>query len=141
MHIFSEQPSSVFVEMRLPTKQTFAAGDTVIFTHAVTNTENVYNTNFGFFEPSISGIYSFSVTICTYPGTWIVFGIMKDSEVMTEYLVGDNTWHDCGTSSIVTYIGSGNKIWVKILRTRNGVIDKAYGISSFTGVLLNTVRS
>ena len=75
------------------------------------------------------------------PSTWIVFGIVKDSDVMDEYIVGDNSWHDCGTSSIVTYISTGSKIWVKILRTHNGVIDKAAGVSSFTGVLLNTESS
>lgn len=127
----------VIAEIKLPTKQTLADGDTIIFTHPVVNTGNAYNTGFGFFEPLVNGTYSFSSTVCTYPDTWMVFGLMKDNDVIDEIIVGDPGWHQCATSTAVTYVTPKNKVWVKVLRTHHGVIDKDYGISSFTGVLLN----
>ena len=129
----------MFVEVKLPTKQTFADGDTVIFTHPTANVGNAYHTDFGFFEPPLDGTYSFSATMCTYPDTWIVFGLMKDNDVLDEIIVGDTSWHQCGTSTAVPYVTTRNKVWVKVLRTRHGIVDKDYGISSFTAVLLNTL--
>ena len=138
LSFFSAHVPAVFFQMNLPVKKTLTAGDTVLFTQTVTNSGNVYNTNLGFFQPPVDGVYSFSATLCVYPGTWMVFGIMVDSKVINEIITGEPQWHTCDTSHIVTYITTRQKVWVKLLRTRNGVMDKAYGISSFSGFLLTS---
>ena len=126
-------------EIKLPVhKKTFAAGATIIFTHPVVNSGNAYRTDLGIFEPPVNGTYSISATICTYLDTWMLIGLMKDETVMDEVIVGDPTWHQCGTSAINTYVTTANKVWVKVLQTNKGVINCYKGISSFKGVLLST---
>ena len=102
------------------------------------NVGNAYNTDFGFFAPPINGTYSFSAQKCSYPGSWIVCGIMKNSDIMDETFVGDTSWHQCGTSTVVFYATTTDKIWVKVFKVASGKIDREFGISSFSAALINT---
>ena len=126
------------IRLRLANYRTYTAEEIVIFTDPVANVGNAYSTSAGFFIPPFDGIYSFSVTLCVYPNTWIVFALMKDYQIVDQKMVGETIWHDCGTSHMVISAGPVNKIWVKVLRTYTGVVSNEYGVSSFTGVLLNT---
>lgn len=126
-------------EIKLPTQKQIKPGDKIIFTDPVFNIGNAYSTGFGFFEPPVSGTYSFSVTICIHPNTLFVFGLMKDNDVIDEVMAGDRNWHHCSTSTAAMYLTPANKVWVKMLSgTYNSYIDRDDGISSFTGVLINT---
>ena len=124
--------------MKIPNEHTFAVGDTVIFTHPIINIGNGYHTDFGFFGPPVNGTYSFSAQICTKPGSWIVFGLMKNSDILDETFVGDHDWHQCATTTAFIYATTVDKVLIKVLRQANGVVDKAAGISSFTAALINT---
>ena len=124
-------------------QQVFAAGATIKFNHPIINTGNVYRTDhgmYGIFEPPVNGVYSFTVTVCTFPFTWMLFGLIKDGTVLDEVMVGDNDWHACGTSTTNTYVTTANKVWVKVLQTNRGVLNTELGVSSFKGILLSTSK-
>ena len=103
LNVSSGNGKTTFGKVTLTNKQTFVGGDTVIFVNPMINVGNAYSTDFGFFAPPVNGTYSFSSQLCSYPGSWIVFGLMKNSEIMDETFAGDTDWHQCGTSSAVIY--------------------------------------
>ena len=86
--------------MKLPNVQTFAVGDTVVFTDPMINIGNGYDTDFGFFSPPVNGTYGFSAQICTNPDSWIMFGLMKNSDILDETFVGNSDWHHCATATV-----------------------------------------
>ena len=73
--------SSVLFDIKLPASmEVFSENETIRFTNTIINYGNGYRTDLGIFEPPVNGVYSFTVTICSYVDTWMVVGLMKDRE-------------------------------------------------------------
>ena len=80
-------------------KTVFTQGATITFNEPIINYGNGYRTDLGIFEPPVNGVYSFTVTVCTFWDTWMVFGLMKDYTILDEVIVGDDDWHQCSSST------------------------------------------
>ena len=56
----------------------------------------------------------FAVTVSIHANTLhvLVFGLIKDNDVVDMNMAGDQNWNHCRTSTAVMYIITTNKIWV-----------------------------
>ena len=118
-------------------KTVFTPGATITFNEPIINYGNGYRSDLGIFEPPVNGVYSFTVTICTFWGTWMVFGLMKDNTILDKVMVGDDYWHQCSSSTTYTYLTTDNRVLVKVLQTNNGMLNNDKGLGSFKGTLLS----
>ena len=120
---------------------TYKAKDRVYFTTTVANAGNAYDTQHGFFEAPYDGTYLFAVTMCTASGNHVDFFIMQDGNSIDKAISGDVDWYSCTSSTAVTMMKSGSRVWVEIGYVGGGTVASNYGIPSFTGVLLNNYKS
>ena len=127
--------------MQLHGTHTYKAGNRVYFTSTVANVGNAYDTRHGYFEAPYDGTYLFAVTLCTANYNWIIFQIVHESKSLSEVISGDADWHTCGSTTAVTQMKSGSKVWVKIKNLYGGKVESIDGIPSFTGILLNSYKT
>ena len=118
-----------------------SAGERVKFTGTVSNVGEAYNAAQGYFAAPYDGTYLFTVSLCMVGGNYVEFHIVQDGTVLGEGFSGDTKWFTCPSSTVVTYMNTGSKVWVEIERVHGGSINKAHGISSFTAVFLNNFQN
>ena len=145
MHLLSQfllyvldQPRTIFAQVQLLGTHIYKPRDKVYFTSTIANVGNAYKNQYGYFEAPCDGTYLFAVKLCTPSNNWVVFRIVQDGNILDEGFPGDPGWHACVSSTVVTEMKAGARVWVEIDRIMVGTISSSYGIPSFTGVLLNT---
>ena len=121
----------------------YKASDRVYFTTTVANVGNAYDSKHGYFEAPYDGTYLFAVTICTTGKNWVEVRIVHESKSISEVISGDPNWITCGSSTAVTQMKRGSRVWAEIDRVyeRGGTVNSVHGIPSFTGVLLNNYET
>ena len=83
----------------------------------------------------------FAVTMCTSRSSHVDFVIVQDGNIIDKVVAGDADWNTCTSTTVVTQMQSGSRVWVEITRVEGGEVNSNYGIPSFTGVLLNNYKS
>ena len=131
--------------MQLLGTNIYKQGDKIYFTSTVANVGNAYDIHHGVFEAPCDGTYLFSVTLCTKSNNWVEFRIIQDGNTIREGFSGDSSWHTCGSSTVVTQMKSGSRMWVEIDRAHgggsdHGIVNSDHGIPSLTGVFLNNYQ-
>lgn len=137
----NNQPKTVYAQMQLVGVNSYKPGDRINFTSTVSNVGDAYDIHHGYFEAPCDGTYLFSVTLCTALRSWVIFRIVQDGNIIGEDLTGDSAWHACSSTTAVTQLKIGARVWVEIDRVHGGQIESRYGIPSFTGVFLNNYQN
>ena len=130
-------------DIKLPViHQSITTGETIIFSDPMYNHGNAYRTDLGIFEPPVNGIYSLTATICVFPASFIVFGIMKNDTVLDQIVSGQTQWHECNTITTNAYLTVMDIVFVKALAVSGeyGILDSDFGVPSFKGILLSTLK-
>ena len=128
--------------MQLLGTKTYQPGDRVSFTSTVANVGNAYDIQHGYFEAPYHGTYLFIVTLCTTGNNYVEFMIVQDDNNISRVISGDVDWTTCASSTAVTQMKSGSKVWVEINKAYGGgSVNSNYGIPTFTGVLLNNYQN
>ena len=127
--------------MQLLGTRTYKARDRFYFTTTIANVGNAYDTLHGYFEAPYDGTYMFAVTMCTSRSSHVDFVIVQDGNIIDKVVAGDADWNTCTSTTVVTQMQSGSRVWVEITRVYGGEVNSNYGIPSFTGVLLNNYKS
>lgn len=131
------QPKAVLAQVQFLEQRQLSAGERVKFTGTVSNVGEAYNAAQGYFAAPYDGTYLFTVSLCMVGGNYVEFHIVQDGTVRGEGFSGDTEWFTCPSSTVVTYMNTGSKVWVEIDRVHGGSVSKGHGISSFTAVFLN----
>lgn len=137
----TDQPKAVLAQVQFLEQRQLSAGERVKFTGTVSNVGEAYNAAQGYFAAPYDGTYLFTVSLCMVGGNYVEFHIVQDGTVLGEGFSGDTKWFTCPSSTVVTYMNTGSKVWVEIERVHGGSINKAHGISSFTAVFLNNFQN
>ena len=116
-------------------------GETLVFEIPLYNSGD-YNTTTGMFTCSVPGLYYFSVTLSTYPGTssdpkYVAFAItVEGSWKSWGYSYSDNGYPNFGTAHLVYRLSQGERVWVENLSSSARYRDIYYN-NHFSGVLIS----
>lgn len=106
----------------------------ISFREVITNIGNQFRTGNGVFSCQTSGMYLFAATICAQIGSFARASIVRDNVVLSRLVAEDQTTHDCGSTTVVVEVRSGENIW---MRSENFSLFDAQ--SYFSGVLIRKV--
>ncbi|KAK3104990.1 hypothetical protein FSP39_014809 [Pinctada imbricata] len=90
---------------------TFAAYQTIIYDHIITNIGNAYDVRDGEFNVPYDGLYTFTVTGMAYSNTEMYFTLLKNG-VYVQKMYSNLDTSDTSAFTTNLYLQAGDAIWV-----------------------------
>ncbi|XP_053407965.1 uncharacterized protein LOC128559667 [Mercenaria mercenaria] len=109
-------PEVVLFSARLP-KQTPASGQTMVFTEIILNKGDAYNKENGVFTAPYTGVYTFTVQFCAYPGKLVDFAFMANDKPFKKSRIQKHgtSYFSCYSFDAMTIVNKNENVKIKII--------------------------
>jgi len=119
-----------------------ANGQVYVFSQTVFNHGGGYNNVAGVFTAPVSGVYMFTVHLCSLPGHYphIAFVKTGGSEIV-KGAMGDSSAHSCHVATAVTVLTHDETVWVQCTYdTGTTLYANGHRLNTFAGSLLQQMH-
>ncbi|XP_060606791.1 heavy metal-binding protein HIP-like isoform X1 [Ruditapes philippinarum] len=121
---------------RLSSTKTVSQGDKVVFEIVMINKGEGYDNSTGIFTAPYTGLYFFSVHVCSGTGSYVSYAIYQDGSQLTRSSQYDNYVYSCSSVSTIAIVNKDEQVWVQIEETSLFFTDVIRS-NTFSGYLLN----
>ena len=108
----------------------------LVFKNNLFNIGESYDNATGTFTAPVSGVYLFSVHLCTPSESYRYYAIMVDDNTVTSSGIGDEDYYICYSNDAMVHMTAGMKAWVKHV-SGSGYYSDTKRWNSFSGLLVH----
>lgn len=112
----------------------------VILRTAAVNLGGGYDRFLGIFTAPVTGLYLFTVHVCTYSNVGFYYYIMLDGNAVAKSTKFNTAQYDCSSCSVITQVTSGQRVWIQSSSgsaSNTHLYEDSQRQTSFSGVLLH----
>ncbi|XP_045191002.2 uncharacterized protein LOC123547815 [Mercenaria mercenaria] len=112
-----KMPEVVLFSARRPKQSTATRGQTIIFTEIILNKGDAYNKENGVFTAPYTGVYTFTVQFCVYPGKYVDFAFMANDKPfkITRINRHSASYFSCYSSDAMTIVDKNESVKIQIV--------------------------
>lgn len=115
-----------------------AVGDILIFPNLLFNHRDVYDNSTGIFTAPLSGLYLFTVQICSTKQKYVTFEIIVNGMKLAQGFANRSTLdYPCVSADAFAVMDVGQTAYVRLVSRDGPIYDDAHRFVSFSGALLN----
>jgi len=119
-----------------------AKGQVYVFSQTFFNHGDGYNNGTGVFTAPVSGVYMFTVHLCSLPNKYVFFAIVKTGwNEIVKGVVGDQDANVCHVATAVTALTNDEKVWVQCTHDQGTTLyADGHRLNTLAGALLQEIR-
>lgn len=121
-----------------PVDKSLDTNQILILQTVTLNKGDGYDNAIGIFTAPVTGLYYFTVHVCSYSGRGFYYDIILEHNPIARSTQYNNVQHDCSSVTAITLVTTKERVWVKCTsgNSNEQLYENSYRRTTFSGVLL-----